>query len=307
MSSLVSRNNLIGIGSLILGIFVFSIQDTIIKSISGNNAVTLAIYIRSIVALPILLAIVHFDTGLRAIWTPHAPWLLLRGTILLMAYLSYYMALPALPLAEAIALFFLAPLMVTIMSVPMLGEKVGAAAWIAVIIGLAGAFTIAQPGSALFEPASLLSLGSAVAYAFAMVWARRRASGVATGVMSFYQNVSYLMLAPAMGLLTSFNLFPEPSHPSLKFLLRPWEWPNTHDMLLLGSCGVIAAIAATLLTHAYRKGQASIVAPFEYTGMIWGAVWGLVLFSEIPKQTTLIGMALIAVSGMIALRAGQKA
>ncbi len=306
MSSVVSRNNLIGIGSLILGIFIFSIQDTIIKSLSGQHALTLAILLRSIVSLPILLVLVHFESGWRALFTRHAPFLMFRGCILLCAYVAYYMALPALPLAEAIALFFLAPIVVTLLAGPMLGEHVRSSAWLAVFVGLAGVFVILRPGTALFDPAALLSLGSAVAYAFAMILARRHAAVVPTSVMSLYQNMAYIIVAPLVGMLASTGIFGAPSHPSLAFLVRPWAWPGNHDALLLGSCGVIAAIAATLLTHAYRKGQANIVAPFEYTGMIWGVVWGLLLFDENPRLTTIAGMALISVAGILALRAGQR-
>jgi drug/metabolite transporter (DMT)-like permease len=306
MSSLTSRNNLIGIGSLVLGIFVFSMQDTIIKSVSGDHALSLAILMRSVVSFPILLVIVHFDTGLKSILTPKAPLLFLRGFILLCAYLAYYMAMPALPLAEAIALFFLAPLIVTILSGPLLGEKVKPSAWLAVVIGLVGVFIILRPGSALFEPAALLSLGSAIAYAIAMVFARKISATVPTGVMSFYQNVTYILISPLLGLISSAGLFGTPEHPSLAFLLRPWAWPPLNDTILLGACGIIAAIAATLLTHAYRKAEANVVAPFEYTGMIWGVVWGFLLFGEVPRATTLVGMALIAIAGILALRSGRK-
>ena len=156
-----NRSNLIGIFSLILGIFVFSIQDAIIKSISGGHAVTLAIFLRAVVAFPVLLAMVHFECGFKGLITKQWHILVLRGCILLCAYTTYFMAFPALPLAEAIALFFMVPLLVTIMSGPMLGEKVTALAWGAVAIGLVGVFIILQPGSALFNPAALLSLISA--------------------------------------------------------------------------------------------------------------------------------------------------
>ncbi len=306
MSTLAARNNLTGIAALVLGIFVFSVQDTIIKSISGTHAVTLAIFLRSIVSFPILLAMVHWETGLKAMLTPKAPLLLSRGLILFCAYILYYIAMPALPLAEAIALFFMAPLLVTVLSGPMLGEKVTATAWVAVVLGLIGVFVILQPGTSLFQPAALLSLGSAVAYAYAMVLARQHASGVPTGVMSFYQNISYLIVSPLIG-LTLMAVQPEtPSHPSLAFFMRPWAWPPSFDLMLMAACGVIAAIAATLLTHAYRKGEANIVTPFEYTGMLWGAVWGFLLFDEMPKWTTLIGMALISAAGLLALHAGAR-
>ena len=306
MATLTHRNNLIGILALILGIFVFSIQDAIIKSISGEHAVTLAIFLRAIVAFPVLLAMVHFECGLKGLVTKQWRVLVLRGCILLCAYTTYFMAFPALPLAEAIALFFMVPLLVTIMSGPLLGENVTALAWGAVAIGLVGAFIILQPGSALFNPAALLSLISAATYALSMILARKYGEETPSSVMSFYQNIVYLVGAAAFaGIAALFGIKP-PGHPSFDFLFRSWDWPNNHDLLLMGACGVIAAVGMTLLTHAYRKGQANIITPFEYTGMIWAVVFGFAFFGEVPRATTFTGMALIAAAGVLALGAGVK-
>ncbi len=285
---------------------MFSMQDAIIKSISGDHAVTLAIYLRSIVSFPILLVMVHFEVGLDKIFTPRAGWLIMRGGILFLAYLSYYIAFPALPLAEAIALFFMAPLFVTILSGPMLGERVTLWAWLAVFIGLVGVFVILQPGSGLFNPAALLSLLSAGTYGLAMVITRKLGKVESSSVISFYQNVTYLFAAPTFAGLVMLSGIKSNGHPSIDFLLRRWAFPSLNDTLFLMACGVIAAVAATLLTHAYRKGEANVVASFEYTGMIWGAFWGYMIFAEQPKLTTLIGMGLITASGVLALRAGRS-
>ena len=261
MTTPTHRANLIGIFSLILGIFVFSMQDAIIKSISGEHAVTLAIFVRAIVAFPVLLAMVHFECGLKGLITKQWRVLIWRGCILLCAYTTYFMAFPALPLAEAIALFFMVPLLVTIMSGPLLGEKVTALAWAAVAIGLVGVFIILQPGSALFNPAALLSLISAATYALSMILARKYGSETPSSVMSFYQNVVYGLGASAFAAIAALLGMKPPGHPSFDFLFRNWDMPNNHDLLLMGACGVIAAVGMTLLTHAYRKGQANIVTP----------------------------------------------
>jgi drug/metabolite transporter (DMT)-like permease len=301
-----SRDNLIGILSLLAGGLIFSIQDTIIKSISGDHAVTLAIFLRAIVALPVLLAMVHFECGLQGLMSKHWRIMLLRGVILLCSYTSYFMAFPALPLAEAIALYFMVPLVVTLLAGPMLGEKVTEAAWAAVAIGLAGVFVILQPGSKLFNPAALLSLISAATYGFAMVLARRYGSNIPSSVLSFYQNIVYGFGAAGFAGTAALLGIKAPGHPSLDFLFRAWDWPSHHDALLMGLCGVIAAIGMNLLTHAYRKGQANIVTPFEYAGMIWAVIFGFAIFGEVPKISTLIGMGMIALAGVVALQAGMK-
>ena len=129
------NRNLLGILSLIFGVMLFSTQDAIIKSISGDYAVTFAMATRCLVALPLLLLMVHFECGIAKLRSALFWALVMRGAILLVAYTTYYMALPALPLAEAIALFFAAPIIVTLLSVPMLGENVSAQSWAAIALG----------------------------------------------------------------------------------------------------------------------------------------------------------------------------
>jgi drug/metabolite transporter (DMT)-like permease len=299
-----NRNNLLGIAALCAGALVFSLQDSVIKSISGNHAVTLAIMLRAIVSFPIIVAMVAMSGGIRQLDTPHWPVLVLRGAILLCAYTTYFMAFPALPLAEAIALYFMVPLIITIMSGPLLGEHVSGKAWGAVVLGLFGVGVILQPGRALFEPAALLSLVSAVTYAYSMILARKHGGEVPATVMTFYQNAVYLLGALLIAVVVYALGLEPPGHPSLDFLVRSWDVPPIKDMALMGICGVIAAFGSTLLSQAYRMGQANIVTPFEYTGMIWAVVFGYLFFGEVPKWTTLAGMALIALAGVLALNAG---
>lgn len=300
------NRNLAGVVSLALGVMIFSTQDAIIKSLSGDYAVTQAIVIRSLVALPILALLVQYETGLRHLRSRNFWALVLRGLIMLTAYTAYYLAFPALPLAEAIALFFTSPIIVTILAGPVLGERIRLASWLAVLAGFAGVLIIVQPGSALFEPAALLSLISAAAYALSMIIARKLGVSEPATVMAFYQNGVYLVGAVLIAALFGAMGIERLGHPSLDFLVRPWTMPNVTDTLLMGACGVIAAIAMSLLTNAYRLAEANLVTVFEYTGMIWGPLWGFMFFAEIPRWTTFAGMALIAAAGLYAVRNGTK-
>ena len=133
-----ANNRLIGIASLVVGIFVFSTQDAIIKTLSGDYAVTQAVVVRCIVSFPILLFFVHLEGGLRQIVSRRFRALSLRGLILLVAYTTYYMALAALPLAVAVALFFTGPLFITVLAGVFLREQVGWRAALAVVIGFTG-------------------------------------------------------------------------------------------------------------------------------------------------------------------------
>jgi drug/metabolite transporter (DMT)-like permease len=301
MNRFAGNRNLLGIASLSLGVFIFSTQDAIIKAVSGEYAVTQAIVTRSVVAFPILLLFVHWQGGLRQIYSPRFGALCFRGLILLVSYTCYYLAFPALPLAEAIVLFFTAPFLVTFLAGPILGERIELKAIIALIVGFAGVLVILRPGFGFFEPAALLSLISAMTYALAMLFARKLGVYEPASVMAFYQNAIYLLGAALMALVFHLAGWQTAAHPSLAFLVRPWAWPDTKSLLMMGACGVIAAVAMSLLTHAYRMADASLVTVFEYTGMIWGPLWGFLFFAEIPPLTTFFGMVLIMAAGLIVL------
>jgi drug/metabolite transporter (DMT)-like permease len=293
--------NIAGMATLALGIFVFSTQDAIIKSISGEYAVTQAIVVRCVVALPILAAMVHVEAGIRSLASRNFWALAARGLILLTSYTAYYMAFPALPLAEAIALFFVSPIFVTLLAGPLLGESVGLRSWLAIAIGFIGVLFIVRPGSALFEPAALLSLISAATYALAMNLARKLGVSEPATVMAFYQNGAYLIGALVIAGVCAALGLTKLGHPSLDFLVRPWVMPTSKDFLLMAACGVIAAIAMSLLTEAYRLAEANLVTVFEYTGMIWAPLWGFLFFAEVPRWMTLVGMGLIVVAGVYSL------
>ncbi|MBG1232066.1 DMT family transporter [Aestuariivirga litoralis] len=308
MPTSTARQNLIGIVCLCAGSLVFSLQDSVIKSISGTEAVTLAIVFRAIVSMPILLAMVAWEGkgSLKALYDRQIPLMLLRGLFLLISYTSYFMAFPALPLAEAVALYFMVPLVVIVISGPMLGEYAGWKSWCAVLLGLVGVFIILQPGTALFKPAALLSLVSAFAYSFGQLLARKFGARSPVTVMVFYQNWVYLLGASAIaGGVHMLGLKPF-GNPSIDFLLREWNWPTWHVAGLMAICGVIAALGSTFLANAYRIGQANVVAPFEYTGMFWAIVFGFAFFGEVPTSTTVLGMLLISGAGVLALLAGRK-
>lgn len=295
-----------GIAYLCLGVFVFSAQDAIIKQVSGAYAITQVVFLRSCVGLPILWVLMQKEAGwAQALWAHKAP-LALRGLIMLGAYGTYYMAFPALPLADAVALYFTVPLFVTALAGPVLGERVDWKVWVAVLLGFVGVLVMLQPGSGLFEPAALLSLFSAALYGMAMLMARKFGGQLPTAVMAFYQNGMF-MVGPA---LIAAGLYlagiAHASHPSLLFLVRPWVMPTLTDALLIGVCGVVAAVGTLLLTAAYRVAKSSTVTPFEYTGILWAPLWGFLFFAEVPKFTTLVGALIIGGAGLIAMRLSSK-
>jgi drug/metabolite transporter (DMT)-like permease len=298
----VQNRNLLGIAFLCAGVLVYSLQDAIIKKISGEYAVTEALFLRSLVAVPLLIGMVHYEVGLSALNSSQMQWLTLRSIVLFLSYTTYYIAFPALPLAEAVTLYFTVPLFITSLAGPFLGEKVSGTSWLAVVVGFAGVVVVLQPGTSLFEPAALFSLLSAFFYASCALLARRLGVTESASVMAFYQNFIFLVGALLVAFLWRLVDTHDPEHPSLAFLTRPWIWPPPRDFLLMAACGAIAAVGATLLTHAYRIGEANRVGLFEFTGIFWIPLWGLLFFSEVPRWTTIAGAALVIGAGIMAFK-----
>jgi drug/metabolite transporter (DMT)-like permease len=295
-----------GILYLCFGVFIFSLQDAIIKQVSGAYALTEVVFIRSCVGLPILLALVHKEVGWRALFAAGLLPLALRALIMFGAYTAYYMAFPALPLADAVALYFTVPLFVTALAGPVLGEHIGWKVWAAVLLGFVGVLEMLQPGTGLFEPAALLSLISAALYGCAMLMARKMGNRLPTSVMAFYQNSFFLLGSGlAAAILHALGIV-RATHPSVAFLVRPWIVPTFADGILICICGVVAAVGTMFLTAAYRVARSSTVTPFEYTGILWAPLWGYLFFSEVPKFTTFVGAAVILVAGLIAMRVARK-
>lgn len=293
-----SQNRLLAVGWLAAGVFTFSLQDVVIKTVSGTYPVHQVIFFRCIAALPFLLFLCHKSGGLRTILSPRWKALSFRSVFLLCSYTSYFLAFPVMKLADIIGLYATVPLFVTALAGPILGEKIPAMRWVAVVVGFLGALIMVQPGSSVFELASLLPIFSGFAYALAQVLARRIGLADSAAVMSFYQNLLYLAAAAGLAVLVTAWGGDFKGHRSLEFLLRQWAMPDMRDFLLIAACGPIAAIGMTMLGQAYRLAEANLVASLEYSGLIWGTMWGFLIWGEIPGMNSLIGASLIVLAGL---------
>lgn len=296
----------LGMASLCLGVLVFSLQDPLVKAVSSTYPVTEVMAIRSIVALPILILLVHADVGLRAILSKRFGLLTIRAFIQFSSYTVYYLAIAALPLADAVALYFMAPLFIMALAGPYLGEHVSWRTLATVLVGLLGVLVMLRPGAELFDWAALLSLASAALYGFSQLMARKIGDTESSTVMAFYQNGAYLVGAAVVAGLFWLAGIDHAVHPSLEFLVRPWIWPTTIDFMKMGACGFVASAGMILLSQAYRLAPANSVATFEYTGIIWTPLWGFLFFAEVPRATTVIGAALIVGAGLFALNASRR-
>lgn len=292
-----------GILALTLGIAIFSVQDVILKLLSGDYPLHQAMLIRSLTALPFHLAIVWwFDGRLSTITTPGWWKMLARGLLNFVAYTAYYLGLAYLPLADTIALFFTSPLFITLTAVLFLGERVRLLTSVAVAAGFAGVLLIVKPGADGIDLAALLPVLGALGYALSMIAARGLGRTESAAAMAFWGNVCFLLCALALSAIYGSGAFSGAAHPSLAFLTRGWVMPTLSDLLLMASCGLIAAIGLTLLTYAYRVAPSATVAPFEYSFMFWGLLWGWIFWDNIPDKLAWVGIAVIIGAGLVVIR-----
>lgn len=300
-AAVVLNEPLKGIAFLCTGVFLFSIQDVAIKWMSGATAVHEIVFVRSLVALPLILAIAHLGGGLAALRTRRLGLHLIRGCTAFVAYTSFYMALASLPMADVVAVAFSAPLFVTALSVPVLGERVGGRRWGAVIVGFIGILVMVRPGDVMADPAGLLVVVCAVSYA-AMTLITRRLGATDSGIsMVFYPTIVYIALSSLTGLFLGDGRWAGQGPRSVEFLLRAWSVPGGFEFALMAGCGVIFAVAFLCLSQAYRVAQPSLVVPFEYTALPLAVVWGYIFWNHLPDLQAVFGIFLVVGSGFYIL------
>ena len=283
---------------LIGGVFVFSLQDVIIKWLSGKYPVHEIVLIRSFFAIIPILFIAYLEGGLHLLRTSHYVTHIIRSFLMFGAYICFYLSLAALPLAETVSLFFSAPIFITILSVTSLGEKVEFRSWIAVLVGFFGVIIMLRPSSKMIDPAAFLALLAAFLYAIASIITRRLGKTENGVSLAFYPTVMYIIFSTILSIALNNIAVTQKSHPSLAFLLREWQLPSQGDLFLFIIIGLIAAAGFYFLSQAYRLAQPSTIAPFEYIYVPLSVVWGYVFWKDILEPQSVIGMVLIVGSGL---------
>jgi drug/metabolite transporter (DMT)-like permease len=291
-----------GVFYLICGVTIFSTQDVLVKYLSGQYSVFEILFFRSIFSILPALAIVHFDSGLASLKTSRLGAHVLRSFMFLLAYTFYYLGIAALPLADAVALFFTSPIFVTLFSIILLHERVTSNRWAALLAGFTGVMIILRPGTGMVAPASFLSISAAISYATAAPLTRQMADTESGSVMAFYAVLFFTLSALVMGLMIGDGRFDTGSHASANFFCRAWVFPPRFDLVLMAVMGLISSCARYCMSQAYRLAKSSTVTPFEYIGMIPTMLWGYVFWHEIPSATTLIGMSFLVLSGIYIIR-----
>lgn len=268
-----------GILCILAGMLCLTISDAIAKWLGGTYPPTQILFLRSTVALPFIAAAVLALGGRPALRTHHPRIHLLRGAVNVVSASAFYASLRELPFAEATAISYAAPLCVTLLSVFVLKERVDALRWAAIGLGFAGVLLIVRPGTPSFQPAALLPLVTAALYAAMMITARAIGPGESFLTMAFY-------IVAAQWVCSATTL--------------PWFWhaPDPNHWPFFAGVALFSTLGLSLITQAFRIAPASVVAPFDYTGLIWATLLGWVFWREAPDALTCIGAAIIVAAGL---------
>ena len=302
IQNLRAGSQLTGILCVMGGVSCFTTTDTVIKYLSGDYALHQIVLIRAVIGIVFTLAVfVPLEGGLETLRTKRLPLQLVRGFCVVMANLLFFTGLATLPLGETVALVFVAPLIITIFAAIFLRENVSAGRWSAVGVGLAGTLIMIRPGTSLFNPIMLLPLLAALCYAIFQILSRYLGRSESASSMAVYTQLMFIAVSALIGVLVGDGRFTVHDDPTIDFLLRAWVWPSGRDFILLSGIGILSGLGAYLISQGYRLGEASLLAPFEYTSLPLAMLWSILFFGDWPDLISWVGIAMIFSAGMWAL------
>ncbi|MBZ9567046.1 MULTISPECIES: DMT family transporter [Modicisalibacter] len=272
-------SSLLGILIMCAGVLCLALGDAVSKWLGGTYDPIQIIFFRTLVSLPLIALLARWRGGWAALRTRRPGVHLLRGLIFTGTMFCFVTGLTLLPLAETTAIAFAAPLFVTLLSGPLLNERVAAVPFAASLVGFAGVLIVVRPGAAGFQWGALIVIGAAVCYALMMITARRYGGKERLWAMVFYATLVPLVVSA---------------------LLLPGVWRTPQGLHWLGfvGSGVLGMGAVSFITLAFRYAPAALAAPFDYTAMVWAVLLGWWLWGEVPDVWVFVGAGVIIASGL---------
>jgi drug/metabolite transporter (DMT)-like permease len=274
-----------GIPLALAAVFCFALMDTMAKYLGKFYPILALVWARYTVHMLIMLVWLGPSMKLDLLRTTR-PWLqILRGLFLVGSTCFFFYALRSMPMAEASAIGFMAPLLVTLLAVPILKEKISRRRWIAMIVGFIGVMIIIRPGGKVFSPAALLPLATALCFSLYQIITRKvQAENLRTSLFysAFVGSVALTAVLVISYLFVPFTI------------TAPTPW---HSVLIL-ALGAVGGVGHLVLIRALRKAPASVLAPFYYTQLIWIILFGYLAFGDFPDGWTQLGIIVIVGSGL---------
>ncbi|MEZ5613603.1 MAG: DMT family transporter [Rhodocyclaceae bacterium] len=276
-----AQHPLRGILLFMLALMLFALLDATSKHLTATFAVPLLVWARYALHFVIMLVFVAPSMRLQLVRTDNLTLQVVRALALVGTTGFAMMAFRSMPLAEATAVLFLSPLMVTLLAGPFLHERIGAGRWMAVVVGFAGVLLIARPGGALNLAGFLWALAGATCYAAYQLLTRRLSHAEHPLTLLFY---TALVGTAVMSLALPWFWF--------EFSPAPLQW------LMIASLGFYGGVGHFILIRAFRLAPASTLTPFGYTQLVWAGLLGWLAFGHVPDLLSAAGMAVIAAAGL---------
>ncbi|PWG18408.1 DMT family transporter [Salibaculum griseiflavum] len=281
--------NLRGALFALMAFGIFATHDVFVKTLGASYSPVQILFFSVLLSFPLATLMLMRDSSPGTLLPVHPWWMALRTIATVLTGLGAFLAFSVLPLAQTYAILFAAPLLITILAIPMLGETVRLRRWMAVIVGLGGVLVVLRPGATEIGIGHIAALVAAVGGAFNSVIVRKIGAEERPVVMMLYPMVANFVLLGA----------------ALYFVYEPM--PIEH-LGLLALIAIFAFIAGRLIIAAYQAGEAAIIAPMQYSQIIWASFYGYQYFGETIDMPTLIGSGLIIASGLyIVLRESRGA
>lgn len=275
-----------------------SLGDAAIKQFSADFVLWQIFVLRSVVAIPVLIAILRLRYPGVALAPQHPGWVALRSLMLTFMWITYYAALPHLALGVAAAVYYTLPIFIALFAAFFIGDRIAPLGWIAILLGFVGVLLILKPDAEGFNLYALLPLASAIFYASAMILTRTKCRDEHPLILSLGLNVSFIVV----GLLATLLLGASGEVQGATFLIGPWSAMSTTawvSMVMLAAATLIGSVGAAV---AYQSGPPATVAAFDFAYVGFATLWGVLFFAEVPDAITIAGIVLIVISGILAMR-----
>ena len=281
-------DNARGALNMLTGVFLFTVMEAMVKWLVADYPVHQIIFFRSAFALIPCDYFVWRAGGMATLRTRRSHIHLMRGAIGLAAMGCYFLAYSQMALADAKAILFSAPLFMTILAIPLLGERVGIYRWSAVLVGLAGVLIILNPGSAMLQIGTLAAVGGAIFYALAVITVRHLGATESVASITFY--FTLIGAVASAGLVGVFG----------------WITPTPGDLAMLVAIGLIGGVGQYAMTRAFRLAETAAIAPLDYTSMAWAILLGYLIWGDVPSLAVFAGITLVVASGLFILYREQR-
>ena len=282
-------------------VLVLSLGDAIVKLVSDDFSLWQIYVLRSSLAIPVVLVLIKWPAPGVSLVPVAAGWTLLRSFLMVVMWFFYYAALPHIPLSVAASVLYTIPLFITLFSALFSGDRVGRKSWLAVGFGFSGVLVIVRPTADDFNLYALLPLLSAVFFAVAMILTRTKCRHESSKILALMQNLLFVITGAVVSAVILLWQ-PQELGAANRFLFGGWVALGNPQWLAMGAVAATVVIGNICGAFAYQRGPSAVIATFDYTYLVFSVCWGFLLFSEIPDLQSVIGMAMIAASGILIVR-----